>query len=65
MKRRALEAEVSITLDATGNVLESVVTARSGDAAFDAGVQRAIDKSSPLPPPPDSGEWPVLFSSQD
>jgi colicin import membrane protein len=65
LKRRIIEAEVTITLDATGNVLESSVTQRSGDAGFDAGIVRAIEKSSPLPPPPDSGEWPVYFSTQD
>jgi colicin import membrane protein len=65
LKRRIIEAEVSITLDATGNVIEATVTQRSGEAGFDAGVLRAIDKSSPLPPPPESGEWVLLFHPQD
>ena len=65
LKRRIIEAEVTITLDATGNVLDANVTSRSGEAGFDAGVLRAIDKSSPLPPPPDSGEWVLLFHPQD
>jgi colicin import membrane protein len=65
LKRRIIQAEVTIELDATGNVLEATVTNRSGDGGFDQSVLRAIDKSSPLPPPPDSGEWPLLFSPQD
>jgi TonB family protein len=65
VKRRVIEAAVMVTLDATGNVIEADLTQSSGDAGFDAGVLRALDKSSPLPPPPDSGDWPLLFTPQD
>jgi colicin import membrane protein len=65
LARQIIEAEVTVTLDATGNVIEAKVTAPSGNAGYDASVLRAIDKSSPLPPPPDSGEWPLYFNPQD
>lgn len=64
-KRRAIEAEVAVTLDATGNVLGSEVVRRSGDTGYDDSVLRALDKASPLPPPPESGEWFLLFTPQD
>jgi TonB family protein len=54
-----------VTLDATGNVLEIDVTDGSGNPYYDQSVVRAIEKASPLPPPPESGEWPMLFSPQD
>jgi TonB family protein len=65
VKRQAIQALVAVTLDATGNVLEIELRERSGNASFDASVVRAIEKASPLPPPPDSGEWPFIFTPQD
>lgn len=64
-KRQAIQAVVEVTLDATGNVLEIDVTDGSGNPYYDQSVVRAIEKASPLPPPPESGEWPMLFSPQD
>jgi TonB family protein len=64
-KRQAVQTLVAVTLDATGNVLEVELQERSGNASFDASVVRAIEKASPLPPPPDSGEWPFIFTPQD
>jgi TonB family protein len=65
MRRQAIEAEVAVTLDATGNVLESELRRRSGNPGYDEGVIRALEKSSPLPPPPESGEWVLLFNPQE
>jgi periplasmic protein TonB len=64
-KRQAIQAVVDVTLDATGNVLEIDVTEGSGNPYYDQSVVRAIEKASPLPPPPESGDWPILFSPQD
>jgi colicin import membrane protein len=65
MRRQAIEAEVSVTLDATGNVLGTELTRRSGNPGYDEGVLRALEKSSPLPPPPESGDWVILFNPQE
>jgi TonB family protein len=64
-KRQAIQAVLEVTLDATGNVLEIDVTEGSGNPYYDQSVVRAVEKASPLPPPPESGEWPILFSPQD
>lgn len=64
-KRQAIQAEIEVTLDATGNVLDVDVRRGSGNPFYDESVVRAIEKASPLPPPPDSGDWPFLFSPQD
>ena len=37
-------AEVSVTIDRTGRVIRSRITRRTGDAALDKSVQRALDK---------------------
>jgi colicin import membrane protein len=54
-----------VTLDATGNVLGVDISRGSGNPFYDQSVVRAIEKASPLPPPPESGDWPFLFSPQD
>jgi TonB family protein len=64
-KRQVVQTLVAVTLDATGNVLEVELRERSGNASFDASVVRAIEKATPLPPPPESGEWPFIFTPQD
>lgn len=64
-KRQVIQAEVEVTLDATGNVLGVDVSRGSGNPFYDQSVVRAIEKASPLPPPPESGDWPFLFSPQD
>lgn len=45
--------EVSMKIDPKGLVNNAKVTKSSGDFAYDQAVLRAIQKSSPLPPPPD------------
>jgi TonB family protein len=64
-KRQVIQAQIEVTLDATGNVLEVDVSQGSGNPFYDESVVRAIEKASPLPPPPESGDWPFLFSPQD
>lgn len=61
-QRGALLAEVVVRLDADGRVLgEPRIVRRSGDPWYDESVVRAIQKASPLPPPPEPGEWPFAF----
>ena len=38
---------------------------RSGNPWYDESVVRAIQKASPLPPPPEAGEWPFVFKPED
>ncbi len=48
------QAEFSVTLLPGGEVFEVTQTRKSGNAAYDAAVERAIWKSSPLPVPTDT-----------
>ena len=65
-RTQALEAHVSVELDASGNVIgEPHVTKRSGNPWYDEGVTRAVRKASPLPAPPEAGRWPFIFIPQD
>ncbi len=52
------QAEFDVTLLPGGEVFEVTKTRKSGNAAYDSAVERAIWKASPLPVPPD----PDLFS---
>jgi TonB family protein len=54
---------VTVRLDAGGRVVGPPrVTQRSGNPWYDESVVRAIQKASPLPPPPEAGEWPFEFT---
>lgn len=64
-KRRVIEAEVSVTLDAAGQVLGVEVARGSGNPSYDESVVRAIEKASPLPAPPEDGDWAFVFTPQD
>ncbi len=61
-----LETHVSVRLDGGGRVVgEPRVTRRSGNPWYDDSVVRALEKASPLPAPPDAGEWPFVFRPED
>ena len=61
-----LETHVEIELDSGGRMLgDPRVTRRSGNPWFDEGVVRAMQKASPLPPPPRSGAWAFVFRPED
>jgi len=61
-----LETHVMVRLDASGRVNgEPRVVKRSGNPWYDEGVVRAIQKSSPLPPPPEAAEWSFVFIPED
>jgi TonB family protein len=65
-RTQAIEAHVSVDLDAGGNVIgDPEVVRRSGNPWFDDGVVHAIQKATPLPPPPAAGEWPFVFVPGD
>lgn len=62
-RREALRTVVSVRLDPGGRVLGApLVRERSGNPWYDESVVRAIQKASPLPPPPEAGEWRFEFT---
>ena len=61
-----LEAQVQVNLGIGGQVRGTPrVTKASGNPWYDEGVIRAIQKSSPLPPPPEAGKWTFVFLPED
>ena len=41
------------------------ITKKSGNPWYDEGVMRGLAKASPLPPPPEAGDWPMQFEPGD
>jgi TonB family protein len=65
-RNEPLETQIEVELDAQGRVLsEPRVVRRSGNPWYDESVVRAIQKASPLPPPPEPGKWPFVFKPED
>ena len=65
-RTQALEAHVEVNLDASGGVRGTPrLSRRSGNPWYDEGVIRAIQMSSPLPPPPEAGKWNFVFLPED
>jgi TonB family protein len=60
-----LETHVIVDLDAAGNVRGTEIARRSGNPWYDESVVRGIQKASPLPPPPEAGDWPFVFAPED
>jgi TonB family protein len=52
-ERRALKAEVTLWIGATGEVLNVRLTKASGNELFDSAVLGAVKRASPFAPPPD------------
>jgi TonB family protein len=65
-RHQDLQAHVRVKLDASGNVVGvPKITRRSGNPWYDDSVLRALAKASPLPPPPEAGDWEFGFSPED
>jgi TonB family protein len=65
-RTQQLEAHVMVDLDAGGKVVGvPKVVKRSGNPWFDEGVVRAVQSASPLPAPPEAGEWAFAFVPGD
>jgi colicin import membrane protein len=47
-----LRARILVRINASGNVISRSLAKSSGDASFDNSALRAVDRASPLPPPP-------------
>jgi colicin import membrane protein len=64
-RMQALETEVRVRLGPGGHVLDLRLSRSSGNPWYDESVERAIRKASPLPKPPEPGEWTFLFRPED
>lgn len=65
LRAQGLVAHVRVRLDAQGNLVgEPEITRRSGNPWFDESLVRAIQKASPLPAPPEPGEWVFIFDPE-
>ncbi len=49
---RKLLARLRVQINASGQVISTTFIKRSGDASFDNSALRAVERSSPFPPPP-------------
>jgi len=60
---RPLMTEVRVNLSPDGTVLGTPLVVRSsGDPYWDDNTIRALVRASPLPRPPEAGEWPFVFT---
>jgi TonB family protein len=65
-RNEPLMTHVAVKLDGQGNVVGTPeITRRSGNPWYDEGVVRGIQKASPLPPPPEAGDWDFVFVPED
>lgn len=64
-RTQQLQTQIDVTLGANGQVVATKVTQGSGNPWFDQSVERAIEKASPLPPPPGAGDWLFVFRPGD
>lgn len=63
---RSLQTELRVSLTADGGVLGTPVVVRSsGDPFWDDNAVRAVLRASPLPPPPEPGDWPFVFTPEE
>lgn len=65
-RNQPLRTGVQVELDASGAVIgEPQIVKRSGNPWYDEGVVRSIQKASPLPAPPEAGEWSFVFVADE
>jgi TonB family protein len=65
-RNQPLQTGIQVELDASGAVIgEPQIVKRSGNPWYDEGVVRSIQKASPLPPPPEAGEWSFVFVADE
>jgi TonB family protein len=65
-RTQALSALVRVELDAQGNLVGTPeLERRSGNPWYDDSTVRAVQKASPLPPPPSAGEYTIEFRPEE
>ena len=65
-RNQPLRTSILVELDASGGVVgEPRIVKRSGNPWYDDGVVRSIQKASPLPAPPEAGDWSFVFVADE
>lgn len=64
-RTEALVTVVEVELSPTGEVLGTSTVKSSGNPWYDESVERAIEKASPVPAPPEAGDWEFTFDSRE
>jgi colicin import membrane protein len=65
-RNQPLRTSIQVELDAGGAVVgEPRIVKGSGNPWYDDGVVRSIQKASPLPAPPEAGEWSFVFVADE
>ncbi len=65
-RNEPLRTSIVVDLDAAGAIVgEPRIVKRSGNPWYDDGVVRSLQKASPLPPPPEPGEWSFVFVADE
>ncbi len=64
-RMQPLETQLEVEIGPSGDVRGMRITKGSGNPWFDESVERAIQKASPLPAPPEAGEYPFSFKPSD
>lgn len=62
LRDQNLYADALVLLDATGAVRRVTLRRSSGNIAFDSSVERALYRASPLPVPPEPGNWTIRMT---
>jgi protein TonB len=58
---KGLKTRAVVTLTSSGDVLGYEIDRGSGNPWFDEQVERYLTEETALPPPPNSGDWPLIF----
>jgi outer membrane biosynthesis protein TonB len=65
-RTQPLQTLVVVSLDNAGNILgDPRIKKKSGNPWYDEGVMRGLAKASPLPAPPQAGDWVLQFEPGD
>ena len=65
-RTQPLRTTIVVDLDASGAIQgEPRIEKRSGNPWYDDGVVRSLQKASPLPAPPEAGEWSFVFVAEE
>lgn len=65
-RNQPLRTSIMVELDSGGAVVgEPRIVQRSGNPWYDDGVVRSIEKASPLPAPPEAGDWSFVFVADE
>jgi colicin import membrane protein len=64
-RAQPLQTQIEVELGSGGEVRGTRVVQGSGNPWFDESAERAIQKASPLPQPPEAGTWAFVFEPGD